>query len=291
MNKKFLVLVFLFSGFLVSQNQKKEMFVKYTDEKIIIDGLLNESDWEKTIPASGFFEHFPNHGNDKKNKATIRVMNNDEFLYIGIKIFVNPSRLKNDSFRRDFQAGNSDNVTLIFDTFNDGNNAFVIGSNHLGIQRDMLLSNGGGGLRDFDMTWDINWESESKIYDDYYITEWKIPLSSLKYKEGEIKWGFNSYIRNTENNSWIVWNLAPENEMFFNLAFTGDMYFEKPLVKSKSKKSIIPYINTISFKDFDDKSSGNNFEFGSDAKLIFDNSLTLDMTVNPDFYNQITLLF
>ena len=95
------------------------MFVKYTDEKIIIDGLLNESDWEKTIPASGFFEHFPNHGNDKKNKATIKVMNNDEFLYIGIKIFVNPSRLKNDSFRRDFQAGNSDNVTLIFDTFND----------------------------------------------------------------------------------------------------------------------------------------------------------------------------
>lgn len=283
MNKKFLGLVFLFSGFLVSQNQKKEMFVKYTDEKIIIDGLLEESDWEKTIPASGFFEHFPNHGNDKKNKATIRVMNNDEFLYVGIKIFVNSSRLKNDSFRRDFQAGNSDNVTLIFDTFNDGNNAFVIGSNHIGIQRDMLLSNGGGGLRDFDMTWDINWESESKIYEDYYITEWKIPLSSLKYKEGEIKWGFNSYIRNTENNSWIVWNLAPENEMFFNLAFTGDMYFEKPLVKSKSKKSIIPYINTISFKDFDDKSSGNNFEFGSDAKLIFDNSLTLDMTVNPDF--------
>ena len=68
----------------------------------------------------------------------------------------------------------------------------------------MLLSNGGGGLRDFDMTWDIRWESESKIYEDYYITEWKIPLSSLKCKEGEIKWGFNSYIRNTENNSWIV---------------------------------------------------------------------------------------
>ena len=34
------------------------MFVKYTDEKIIIDGLLNESDWEKTIPASGFLNIF-----------------------------------------------------------------------------------------------------------------------------------------------------------------------------------------------------------------------------------------
>ena len=28
---------------------------------------------------------------------------------------------------------------------------------------------------------------------------------------------------------------------------------------------------------------GNSFEFGGDAKFIIDNSLTLDLTVNPDF--------
>ena len=81
---------------------------------------------------------------------------------------------------------------MIFDTFNDGSNAFVIGSNHYGIQRDMLLFNGGGGLQDWDMTWDIKWVSNSKIYDNYYITEWKIPLSAFKYREGETKWGVNS---------------------------------------------------------------------------------------------------
>mgnify|MGYP003311936209 CR=1 FL=1 len=39
----------------------------------------------------------------------------------------------------------------------------------------------------------------------------------------------------------------PKNQEFSNLAFMGDMYFEKPLGKSKAKKSIIPYINGITY--------------------------------------------
>ena len=268
---------------MISQNLKKELFVKYTENQITIDGILEEADWSLAFPATNFYESFPNHGEISNNQAIIKVMNDDDFLYVGIKVMVNKEDLKSNSLRRDFQAQDSDNITMIFDTFNDGNNAFVIGSNHLGIQRDMLLFNGGNGFRDWDMTWDIKWFSESKIHDNFYITEWKIPLSCFKYKEGETKWRVNSYMRNTKNNSWTTWNLAPENLLFFNLAFTGDMYFEKPLVKSKPKKSFIPYINSIAYNDFENENKGDHFEFGGDAKFILDNSLTLDLTVNPDF--------
>ena len=61
------------------------------------------------------------------------------------------------------------------------------------------------------------------------------------------------------------------------------MNFEKPLGKSKTKKSIIPYINSAAYNDFENVEKGNSFEFGGDAKFIIDNSLTLDLTVNPDF--------
>ena len=282
--KKIIYLAFLLLSFsIISQTTKKELFVKYTTNEIVVDGVLDESDWSKTIEASNFYEHFPNHGSPTKNEAIIKVMNDDDFLYIGIKVFASTEKLKINSFRRDFEAGNSDNITMIFDTFNDGSNAFVIGSNHYGIQRDMLLFNGGGGLQDWDMTWDIKWVSNSKIYDNYYITEWKIPLSAFKYREGETKWGVNSYMRNTENNTWNSWNEVPENLMFFNLGFTGIMNFEKPLGKSKAKKSIIPYINSVAYNDFENIEKGNSFEFGGDAKFIIDNSLTLDLTVNPDF--------
>ena len=283
LNKFHFLLIFFTVNLLITQNKKKELFVKYTDKEITVDGILDEPDWYVASPATNFYESFPNHGEISPNQAIIKVMNDDDFLYVGIKVFIKKEDLKSNTLRRDFQAGNSDNITMIFDTFNDGNNAFVIGSNHLGIQRDMLLFNGGNGMRDWDMTWDIKWFSESKIYDDFYVTEWKIPLSAFKYREGETKWRVNSYMRNTKSNSWITWSLAPENLMFFNLAFTGDMYFERPLGKSISKKSFIPYINSIAYNDFQNDIKGDDFEFGGDAKFILDNSLTLDLTVNPDF--------
>tara|TARA_B100001142_G_scaffold21067_1_gene19536 strand:- start:13614 stop:15830 length:2217 start_codon:yes stop_codon:yes gene_type:complete len=283
LNKSILFFLCIISNIIISQNEKKELFVKYTHDEIIVDGILDEPDWNQAKEASNFYEHFPDHGSKSKNQAVIKVMNDDSFIYIGIKVFGSMENLKTDSFRRDFQAGNSDNITMIFDTFNDGNNAFVIGSNHIGIQRDMLLFNGGNGMGDWDMTWDVKWLSESKVYNDYYITEWKIPLSAFKYREGETKWGVNSYMRNTDNNSWNSWNKVPENLMFFNLAFTGTMYFEKPLGKSKPKKSIIPYINSIAYNDYQNLEKGSDFDFGGDAKFIIDNSITLDLTVNPDF--------
>ena len=113
-----------------------------------MDGILDESDWLIATPTSNFYEAFPNHGEISPNQAIIKVMNDDDFLYVGIKVMVKSKDLKSNTLRRDFQAQNSDNITMIFDTFNDGNNAFVIGNNHLGIQRDMLLYNGGYGFRE-----------------------------------------------------------------------------------------------------------------------------------------------
>ena len=186
--------------------------------------------------------------------------------------------------KRDFDATVSDFIALVFDTFNDATNAFAIGSNHLAIQRDLLIFNGGSPQgRSYDMSWDIKWYSESKIYENFYTTEWKIPLSSFRYSEGETKWRMGSYQRDTKNNAWNLWHKVPEDQEFSNLAFLGDMFFEKPLKKSKSKTSLIPYINAISYKDFQNKSNINNIDYGGDAKFVIKNSLTLDLTLNPDF--------
>ena len=173
-------------------------------------------------------------------------MNDDQFLYVGIKVNANTSDLKVSSLKRDFSAPNSDNITMIFDTFNDATNAFVFGSNHIGVQREMLLFNGGNELSDWDMTWDKKWLCESKQYQNYYTTEWKIPLSAFKYREGETKWRVGSYQRDTKNNAWNSWHKVPKNQMFFNLAFMGDMIFERPLGKS-TLKSIIPYVNSLNY--------------------------------------------
>ena len=277
-------LLFFYYSYSFSQSDKKEIFVKFTDNEINADGMLDEPDWSLAKTAYGFYEYFPDYSADSKNPAEIKVMHDEEFLYVGIKVMGDSKKLKVNSLKRDFQAPTSDNITMIFDTFNDATNAFVIGSNHIGVQRDMLMFNGGVDIRNsWDMTWDVKWMCESKIYDNYYITEWKIPFNVFKYREGETKWRVGAYQRNTENKAWNLWHQVPKNQEFSNLAFMGDMYFEKPLGKSKAKKSIIPYINGITYNDYEENISGNEIEFGGDAKITIDNSLTLDLTLNPDF--------
>ena len=174
---------------------------------------------------------------------------------------------------------------MLFDTFNDGTNAFIFGTNPEGVQREMLLSGGGQELRGFTMAWDTKWKSETVIHDDHYIVEWIIPFSAFKYREGETKWRFNSYHFDTQDNETNTWMNIPQNQFIFNLAFMGDMIFEKPLGKSKSPISIIPYVNGLVGKDYQTNEETSDFKFGGDARMTINNSLNLDLTVNPDFFS------
>jgi hypothetical protein len=187
------------------------------------------------------------------------------------------------SLRRDFRASGNDNISLLFDTFNDGSNAFFFGTNPYGVLREALISGGGTDIRGFNTSWDTKWTGESKIYDGYYIAEWSIPLYSFKYREGETKWRFNSYHFDTQTNERNTWINIPQNQFIFNLAYMGDMVFEKPLGKSNSPIYLIPYINSGSFKDFENNTKGTPFDIGGDVKLTIRNSLNLDVTFNPDF--------
>jgi hypothetical protein len=280
-NVIFPLLFFCFIGY--SQVAKKSVTVKYITEEITLDAILDEDAWSKAEPATNFFQYFPSDTVQAINQTEIRFLFDDKNLYVGIKVNAKGKDYIVPSLRRDFRAGGSDNITLMFDTFNDGTNAFIFGSNPYGVRREILLSGGGNDLRGFVEAWDAKWYGESKIHDDYYILEWRIPLFSFKYREGETKWRFNSYQFDTQDNERNTWINIPQNQFIFNLAYMGDMIFEKPLGKSKSPIFLIPYVNGLSGRDFEAGESNSDFSFGGDVKMTIANSLNLDLTINPDF--------
>ncbi|MFY0602843.1 MAG: carbohydrate binding family 9 domain-containing protein [Flavobacteriaceae bacterium] len=281
--KKIFFLFILISFNLASQVTDKKVYVKYINETIAIDGVLDETSWSKAKPAKNFFQYFPTDTAQAKAQTEIKFMFDDKNLYVGIKVYAKGENYIVPSLRRDFRAGGSDNITLMFDTFNDGTNAFIFGSNPYGVRREILLSGGGNDNRGFNDAWDTKWFGESKIHDNYYILEWKIPLSAFKYREGETKWRFNSYHFDTQDNERNTWINIPQNQPIFSLAYMGDMIFEKPLGKSKSPIFLIPYVNTLAGKDYETGESISDFKFGADAKMTIANSMNLDLTINPDF--------
>lgn len=282
--KKYVLLLCFFLAFEgYTQVAKKSFFVPYVNTPINLDAQLNEADWSKAKGATNFWQYFPSDSVQAKQQAHIKFLFDDTNLYVGIKVNASDKNFITPSLRRDFRAGGSDNITLLFDTFNDGTNAFLFGTNPHGVKREMLLSGGGSELRGFNGAWDTKWQCKTQINDDHYIVEMIIPLSAFKYREGETKWRFNSYHFDTQDNERNTWVHIPQNQFIFNLAYMGDMIFEKPLGKSKSPISIIPYVNAITAKDSENNTSDTNLKFGGDAKFTIGNSMNLDLTINPDF--------
>lgn len=268
---------------LAAQNEDKRFTVKYISEPITIDGVLDEGIWETADSARDFQQYFPSDSTLAKQKTEIKMLFDDTTLYIGIRQEAGGDEYITPSLRRDYRAGNGDNITLMFDTFNDGTNAFLFGINPLGVRREALISGGGNDLRGFTTSWDVKWRGESKIYDTYYTSEMAIPLTSFKFREGETKWRFNSYRFDMQGNERSNWTVIPQNQLVFNLAFMGDMHFEKPLGKSRTPFAVIPYINGIAGKDFEIDENANDFKVGGDAKIAIGNGMNLDITLNPDF--------
>ncbi|MCP4883161.1 MAG: carbohydrate binding family 9 domain-containing protein [Flavobacteriales bacterium] len=265
------------------QGNQKEITVKWIEEEIELDGALNEASWSTAEVASEFWQHFPTDTLLSSSQTEIKMLFDKKYLYVGIKVYLQGDDYVVPSLKRDFRARGNDNITMMFDTYRDGTNAFMFGTNPEGVQREALISGGGNSFKDFRSTWDVKWENISKVYDGYYIAEMKIPLASFKFRDQETQWRFTSYRFDTQSNQWSTWANTPQNQIVMNLAFMGLMTFEKPLDKVKTQFAVIPYVSGNVSQEFDPSSTSTDFSIGGDAKIPIGNSLNLDLTVNPDF--------
>ena len=93
--------------------------VKFTNEKIKIDGVLDEQTWA-AIPTIGtFWQYFPADTLKAVYKTEVKLTFDDKNIYVSAKCHAQHKNYVVLSYRRDYRAGSNDNVSFIFDTFND----------------------------------------------------------------------------------------------------------------------------------------------------------------------------
>jgi len=255
-----------------------------TDEAITIDGVLSEDIWSRLTPAKDFHQYFPNDSLKATNDTEMYFTYDDANLYIGLKVYGAGNNWLVNSLKRDYRAGGNDNITIVIDTYNDGLNAFFFGVNPEGVIREGTITNGGNERRDFDESWDNKWIGDAKVYDGYYTAELEIPFSILRYNDNVASWGLGSYRFDTQTNENHTWTDVPINQPLFNLAFNGQLVFEKPLRSKGRSVSVIPYVTAGVSKDHEAKTPADfKYDIGGDAKVGITSGLNLDLTVNPDF--------
>ncbi len=269
---------------LVGYSQNLPISLNRSIDEIKIDGEIKEESWCTGKPAKDFWQYFPADSVSAQLQTEIRMTYDDKALYVAVKCYAKNDKYVIPSLRRDYQAGGNDNITLIFDTFNDQTNAFFFGINPLGVKREGLISNGGTKSSNFSTSWDNKWTGKSKIYDTYWTCEMMIPFKTIRFKSGSRVWRFNSYRFDTQLNEISSLTRIPRNQGITNLAFMSDMVWEEPLKKAGNNIAFIPYVKAKAARNYSN-SSNEPLEpsVGADAKIAITSGLNLDLTVNPDF--------
>jgi len=270
-----------------ASGQYPDLHIFRTTEEIKIDGALDEQAYrlfQNTQPS--FHQQFPIDTGYARSPTEFFMTYDEEKIYVGMKLYSNASDYVVTSLKRDYSFGGNDNISILFDTYNDQNNAFLFGMNTLGVRREALISNGGTMRGDFAGSWDNKWEGQVKDHGDYWVAEFAIPFKTLRYKDGSTQWRFNSYRWDTEINEISTWNRIPQNQIIMNLAHMGNLIWDEPLKKPGTNVSLIPYATTSVFRDFDDPTQSQpstGVAIGGDAKISVTPGLNLDLTINPDF--------
>ena len=286
--KKILLLIFCwyFVINVVAQTHQPIINIKRTNETITLDGNLEENVWQTAMPAKDFIQKFPTDSLPATGPTEIYMTYDDDYIYVATKCYSSANNFLTPTLKRDFGFRNSDNISILFDTYNDQTNAFLFGMNPEGVRREALISSGGRERSAFDGSWDNKWDGESKIYENYWIAEFAIPFKTIRYTEGSTRWRFNSYRNDTQINEITSWVNIPRNNILMDLTYMGEMIWDEPLKKPGTNISVIPYVAGSVIRDFEDETESEaetDFDIGGDAKIAITSGLNLDLTANPDF--------
>ena len=275
--------LFLMNSMLLGQN--RNAYIHPLKSSVVIDGNLSAGEWTEQNGATDFFQYFPTDTSKANYDTEIYFQYDENNLYVGIRCYSQGNDYVLNSLKRDYRAWGNDNLTLVFDTFKDGTNAFVFGITPYGVRREALISGGGNQREDFSSSWDNKWIGESKMHDGYWTAELSIPFKSIRFDQDTKVWGFNSYRFDLQSNERSTWVQIPQNQMIMNLGFTGDLIWKGELPEPKRNISLIPYITGTANKVVEDGTiTRDQFGgFGGDAKIGLGSGLNLDLTINPDF--------
>ncbi len=270
------------SGQTGSMNHDKyRIHINRINEKIELDGLLEENIWQVAQKAERFQRVTPTDTGYAIAQTSVMIAYDESNIYMAAVCYdPTPGKRPVQSLRRDFSFFGNDNFAMFFDTFNDQTNGFAFYVSAAGAQNDQLIYNGSMP----NANWNTKWKSVVKSYDDRWVVEYSIPFRSLRYSEGDTIWGINFGRFDLKTNEKSAWAPMPRQFNHCDLAYTGTLIWDEPLGKSGLRFSLIPYITgkvTIDNQADEDAKWGGGTGF--DTKLMLSTSMNLDLTVNPDY--------
>lgn len=252
---------------------------------ITLDGKLDDAGWATVEPATNFMQQEPNDGQPATQRTEIRLLFDDEALYIGARMFdtLGARGVQGRLVRRD-QYTESDWIQIIFDTYHNHLGRTIFEVNPSGVKRDA------GQATEFaDQSWDPVWEARTAVDSVGWTAELRIPFSQLRFSRDSAQtWGlqvWRTVNRINEVSMWSYWGRTdPGGPQRFG-------HIEGLRVNRGARRlEVLPYVvGRATFLQpgppgdpFYQRES-QDARVGGDVKYLLTSNLTLDATINPDF--------
>ena len=285
-----LLLILLISGVLNAQENelpesenknrsKKSIAAQYITSPVTIDAILDEEAYSKAQPAKDFMQLQPYNGKPALRPTEVFILYDQTAIYVGAILHDDPDSIYNFLSERD-NIGPSDYFGIYFDTYNQGQLAYGFFVTPAGVQTDLKAIKSSFDYED--ESWDAVWQSKTRLTEDGWVLELKIPYSALRFPEdGGGTWGMNIFRnlrRHASNNSWNFLDREVSGFIHQSGQLTGINNIKPPV-----RLSLSPY--AAGYTEFKTGKSSPDFTWkgGMDLKYGLSEAFTLDMMLVPDF--------
>ncbi len=252
---------------------------------IVLDGKLNEPDWQAAELASNFFLNYPVDTAAAPFQSEARVTFDDHALYVSFVCYDDQRPNVVQSLRRDFDFSTNDHIGIYLGPYNDGINGFFFGITPEGVQREGTVAAAGAEDNSYSSTWDNKWYSKVVKQQDRWVAELMIPFKSFRYKNEAREWNITFLRNDVKRNQISSWIATPIQFIPASFAYAGKLVWQDPPPKQSINISLIPFVagSTAADRTTEPTTRSNDLQPGMDAKVSVTPSLNLDLTVNPDF--------
>jgi hypothetical protein len=168
-----------------------------------MDGSLADPVWQSAVPFVDFRQVEPEADAEPTERTELRVLYDESNLYIGVLCLDRePGRIAANSMAHDSVGGSAggrygyyhgggqtssdDLVRVLIDPFQDKRTAYIFYVNPLGARSEGLAYGG-----DPSLNWDGIWEAKSRVLDNGWSAEFRIPFKTISFRPGLTVWGIN----------------------------------------------------------------------------------------------------
>ena len=238
--------------------------------------------------AESFIQREPNDGLPASQETVVYVAYDTRNVYAIFLAFDTEPHLIRANLSPRENINDDDWVGFLIDTFNDQRTAYGFSASALGVQSDgrwSEIAQQGG----YDESYEAVWYTDARLTDSGYMVKMTVPLRTLRFPDTDEQLWRVMFMRTiprlSEDSHWPRYSSTIKGRL--NQAATASGVRD---VSPGRNIQLVPFAFARSFDVLDSSAPGgpafnedSEENIGLDAKFVFQDSLVLDATFNPDF--------